>query len=385
MTGFLRTILAVPAALLAFLLTLPILVPSLLVWGLSRLIFLGTRLFEPRYAAWNEVIEFDSRFGWRPRGNLDTYHLADDLFHVTTDPDGWRGSQSIQDCRILVLGDSFAWGHGIDDRDFFANRLLPRLSVKAIGANGYNMVQELLWLQALSSSLQGKTVVWFVYYGNDLYENLVPDMHGYRMPFVRERDGRGEWEIVTSHIQPQCWPFNPRLGMSRIDYFEKLAEVCSPGVQSERAYAACEYLLRKGRSICDRAGASLVVLGIPERSQLTSAGNGFLKARSGNSPAFDPDLPDRRLAAICKRLNIPFLALKDYLDPNHYKGRDWHWNEKGHSRVAEILETLHRDPLRLHFRSPLPNPILPFSQGTRAEHPRGDSPDSRFLEAPPAR
>jgi hypothetical protein len=77
--------------------------------------------------------------------------------------------------------------------------------IKAIGANGYNMVQELLWMRRYAPQLAGKLVVWFVYHGNDLFDNLQPNVFQYRTPFVRERhDGRG-WEVVTEHVRRSPW------------------------------------------------------------------------------------------------------------------------------------------------------------------------------------
>jgi hypothetical protein len=133
------------------------------------------------------------------------------------------------------------------------------IRIKAIGAPGYNMVQEILLMNALSSQLRGKLVVWFIYFGNDLYENLQPNFYRYRMPFVREINGTGDWEIVTSHVSPANW----RSRFER-DYYARLAEICSPTFLAQRVYSACEYLIGKGLEICNRADARLVVMTIPD-------------------------------------------------------------------------------------------------------------------------
>ena len=83
-------------------------------------------------------------------------------------------------------------------------------------------------MQRYAPQLQGKLVVWFIYFGNDLYDNLAPDMYGYRTPFVREANGA--WEMVTHHISPDKWPLTSTANAT--DYYQKLAELvvhpCSP-------------------------------------------------------------------------------------------------------------------------------------------------------------
>ncbi len=332
-----RMTLGIIATAAGLILLAPVIILSLPFWLVAFGTRIGSRLLEPRCIAWNEVFAFDDQFGWKPKPNLKVHHLADDVFQLTTDSEGWRGRISLAQSRVVVLGDSFAFGYGIDDDDFFAN-CTPELQVKAIGSNGYNMVQELMWLEHLAPHLKDKLVVWFIYLGNDLHENLVPDMHGYRMPFLRSRDGN--WEITNRHLRPEKWPFTFTLGGGRTDYYEQLARLCVPGARSSRAYRACEYLIQRAKQCCERADARLIVISIPERHQLNSAGVAFLQSLSGNSSLFDPDLPDSQLGAICRSLAIQFVALKGRLNASHYKTHDWHWNRKGHRAVAGILKEI---------------------------------------------
>jgi hypothetical protein len=334
----LRVPLAMIAALVGLLLTVPILVVVLPFVGISSLTRLLRFLLEPRFAQWGDLLEFNPIFGWQSRALLNTYHIADDVFHLTTDAQGWRGKSSLVESDIVVFGDSFAWGYGIDDKHFFAD-LHPHLHIKAIGTIGYNMVQELLWMQHVSSQLAGKLVVWFIYFGNDLYENVLPHMYHYRMPFVRENDETGEWEIVRSHISPQPWRIvGPDHGGR---YYPKLAELCSPTFVAHRAYAACEFLIRQGKDICCDNGARLVVMTIPDVKQLSHSGTQWLRDLSPMPHAFDVDFPDQNIERICNSLEVQFIALKNHLDVSHHKTYDVHWNEFGHRQVAHLLERLY--------------------------------------------
>jgi hypothetical protein len=336
----LRLILGCVGAVAGMAIVLPVLILGLPFWIVSALTRTLARRLEPPCTPYGELIAFDPNFGWRPRLNLATHHLADDVFRLTTDESGWRGRVTLAASDVVVLGDSFAWGFGVDDEDFFAD-LNPALRIKAVGTIGYNMVQELLWLRHLAPHLNRKLVIWLVYFGNDLYENLLPDMCGYRMPFVR-RTRDGDWQIASDHLSAAKWPYRSQLRNDQRDYYGALARVCMPGFHAERAYDACQFLIRSGRDCCAAAGARLVVMTVPESTQLDEHGLGLLRSRlPGAAASFDPQYPDRRLREVCEQLGVRFVAGADHLRRHHYKTRDCHWNPAGHRRVADLIAALH--------------------------------------------
>src|SRR5262245_8238951 len=111
-----RAILAFVAALAGVILAALFLIlasPFLLVATLTRAL---AAALEPAYLTRDQLIEFDSQFGWRPRPNLNTHHLMVDLFHIRTDRDGWRGDATLEESEIVVFGDSFAAGYGVGER-----------------------------------------------------------------------------------------------------------------------------------------------------------------------------------------------------------------------------------------------------------------------------
>jgi hypothetical protein len=281
------------------------------------------------------LIAYEPTVGWKPRPQLDAHGEADGVFQLTTDADGWRGRTPLAACPVVVFGDSYVFGFGVDDRDHFAERGGP-VKIKAIGANGYSMVAPLLWMRRLAPQLGGRTVVWMIYYGNDLYENLQPNLDHYRMPFVREASAAGEWEIVTEHVDPTPWSAS-----ARRNYYRALAQLCMPTFVAERAYGACAWLLAQGRDLCREAGARLIVMGIPDPSQIEERRMARLFTHVPDRSTFDPRLPDRRLTAICAELGLHFVALADHLTPEDYKEVDVHWNPRGHRRVAELIVSLH--------------------------------------------
>ena len=292
---------------------------------------IGRRL-EPASVPWTELIAFDRELGWRPRPRLDTHYLceSDDVFRIVTDAEGWPGARTIEESEILAIGDSFAFGYGVDTRHTFAE-IDPGLRVKGVGAPGYSMVHGVRLMEQLGSRMRGKLVVWLVFLENDLQDNLCPELRGYRMPFAAT-DGQGRWRIVDEHVSAKPW------NCSLLDYRRLFPRFCAPGPMADRAYAACEYLIGRAVAVCDAAGATLVMVTIPHVAQLTAKGVAELAARSGNPAACDPGLPDRRLAAICEQAGISLVPAASVLTSADYKAREGvHWNRRGHRRMAELL------------------------------------------------
>jgi hypothetical protein len=284
-------------------------------------------MIEPQVVSWPELIGYDHALGWKPKPGLDTHCVSDlggDVFHVATDSHGWAGEGSIGESQVVVFGDSFAFGFGVNARSSFS-AVNPALRVKAIGAPGYNLVQELLLMRQFTRQLRGKLVVWFIYVGNDLCENLQHNMQ------------------------------------------ERTDGIFGNTFLTERIYSACDYLISEGREICREAGAKLVVMTIPITAQLSA---------ENWSPNADrnPNLPDEKIGAICSRLGVGFVAAKDHLRTADYIPGEGHWNERGHKRIAAVLQQLYAEHSRggtapmghldreasltptLHGEIPLPRP-----------------------------
>lgn len=334
----LRIFLALPAAIIALLLALPVVAGLLILGVIATLANILSRLIEPRFVTWQELIEFHPMVGWISKPNLNTRALVDDLFHFTTDADGWRGKTNLTDSEIVVFGDSHAFGYGIDEKYFFAN-LDRRVEVKSLGVISYNMVQEVLWMRELSQHLKNKMVVWLVFLGNDLGDNLEPAQYHYRSPFLRESKGMQPWEIVTTHLDPKPWPFVFR--RYKETNYDRLTKIYSPTFVSDRAFAAAEYLITEAFDICNRAAARLTVLTIPDPMILSQAGLNTLYANGADSKTFDPNLPDKKIRSICEKLNLPFVSGAGHFGIQDYKQYDSHWNKAGHKRMADLLSDLY--------------------------------------------
>jgi lysophospholipase L1-like esterase len=91
--------------------------------------------------------------------------------------------------RILVIGDSFAWGYGVEESERFSQVLENRLNVEVInaGVSGYGTDQELLWLRTEGIKYDFDLVI-LVMAGNDIGDNDQQLVHTiyYKPQFVRE-------------------------------------------------------------------------------------------------------------------------------------------------------------------------------------------------------
>jgi hypothetical protein len=314
-------------------------------WGISLLTRALCCLFERDCVLWKQAMEFDPTMGWKPRPNLNVHCEFEDKiygrFHVKTDLQGFRGKGKLSESDVVVFGDSYAFGYGVDDHKAFFSGRYTTLRIKAIAAPGYNMVQELILMRQLAPYLGGKLVVWFIYFGNDLYDNLVPNLQTYRRAFIRRVNGSENWEIVTSHLRPAKWPYNPKdhSNISKMMF----AGSFGANALSQRVYSACEFLIREGRDICNNAGAQLVVMSVPATYQMGERQWRRTVSRYGDLKAFNRYLPDQKMTEICSKLDVPLVAARDHLIMRHHILDEGHWNERGHRRIAELLESVYHD------------------------------------------
>jgi len=103
---------------------------------------------------------------------------------------GQRDAEPGDGDRILLVGDSFAFGALLDQSDTidkWMERIRPGLDVYNLGVSGYNLPDQLIALRRCSLRAQG---VLYLFFGNDLEppdEQTVVD--GYRVVRSRRKDG----------------------------------------------------------------------------------------------------------------------------------------------------------------------------------------------------
>jgi hypothetical protein len=336
-----RFALSVTAAFIGIVLVVAIFVLLIPFWVFNILVNTIHTVLSKRGTPWEKILQFRPKIGWQPSPNLKTRYFdrIGDCCSIITDDEGWPGQHSIDDSDIIVFGDSFAFGYGVNMNRAYYSRT-NGLLIKPVGAPGYSMVQELMLMRRYAHRLRGKLVVWFVCVENDLAENLKAyNPRLYTTPFLRSKNGSDGWEIVSKHVEYNKWMY----GDGDISNVTLFAHICTPSEYSKRVFSAVHHLIRSAREECEKVGAHLVVFSIPYKIQLSKAGlqklNNLLKGRGTVDPAY----PDYKLSEICTELNVPFVSGATHLSLKDYKLRDGHWNIRGNEKVARIIYDYYRN------------------------------------------
>jgi hypothetical protein len=131
-------------------------------------------------SAQNNFWKYDSLLGWRNQPGQQGIFEKPPVFRtkVSINSKGLRDKEYPYERvpgkrRILVLGDSYAWGFGVEQREIFTEvleNMFDDVEVINSGVSGYGNDQELLWFQTEGVRYK-PDLVMVVVCGNDLYEN----------------------------------------------------------------------------------------------------------------------------------------------------------------------------------------------------------------------
>ncbi len=262
--------------------------------------------------------------------------------------------------RILVIGDSFAWGYGVEESERFSQVLETSLGVEVInaGVSGYSTDQELLWFRGEGVKYETDLVI-VVFAGNDVgenYQQLVYTIY-YKPQFVREEGHL----VLTGYPVPRTslqgkliYSLSQRSALAYFlvqRYFDLLSSYRNFRVNSDNANAPVSgispagepfeltiALLDELRNIAESKAAKFMIVATdrwwngPSGETYkdfidTLQTEGFLVLDVESRSGFDPG---------------------EMLIPD-----DGHWSRAGHAFVAEKIEALiesHQLLSQLHSR-----------------------------------
>ncbi|MDH3598158.1 MAG: SGNH/GDSL hydrolase family protein [Candidatus Tectomicrobia bacterium] len=262
--------------------------------------------------------------------------------------------QAKQGTRILLLGDSFAFGYGCERGDTFAALLETRLGVEIINAavGGYEIIHQVRWYQQEAADYGADLVVYALYLGNDLSRN-----HQWKSA----EDGR----LISLQSN---FPLRPKrhlklqLMIDNLRYRLKLREgdvkewtpypdyldMCRQegGKFQREQYASVESLLGDLNRHVQNHGAKLFVIVIPYKTMVDPQAQARFKAQIESFDAtYDLHRSAREIERILEKHQIPFTNLieplkKYYDDPRVqplYFFSDGHFNAAGHEFVTDQL------------------------------------------------
>lgn len=278
---------------------------------------------------------------------------------VTINSRGLRGPEHAFEkpagvSRVVLLGDSTVWGHGLEDDETLAavlERHTSNTEAINLGANGYSTVQELVRLETEGMRYAPDWTVLF-FTPNDLEDNF--DDKGGGRPIVSRR-ADGGFEIVNRPVRSP-WKSSHYQWLrhhSRLfNFVEYAGEMLGQSVRrrardprrsaakpaAERrddVWGAFRHLLGRVSVLARRDGGRLLVVFSTSQGELR-------RAR-------DPRRLARRLAALCDELGLPYLdPTDDFLehpDPDRlFLFRDPHWSPAGAALVGRRVAAMVGSP-----------------------------------------
>lgn len=292
---------------------------------------------------------YDETKGWfnRPNAEGRIFLGGPEKGHVRLNSFGLRGREIVRHKapgirRILVFGDSFVFGVGVDEGSVFSSRLAAYLNGRTpgryelvnMGVSGYSTDQEYLLYQELGAALQ-PDVVLLMACDNDFQGNLQDFAY---LAYYKPHFERVGTELVLHNVPvPRLSRYQSvklwlgrrsnlwNLGRgSRFELVSGFFQVARSRQPTQDPGQLMRGLLGRLRGDVERSGARFVLFNTGHRGERT--------------PLF------QALRADLRKDGIQFLGLEGTMGQARTKepgrawdfGRDTHWNVAAHDLAAQV-------------------------------------------------
>lgn len=334
--------------------------------SLSAILALGLAEFlcRPLFPSWRPASgdrlfwQYDAVLGWfHQPGSSGTFNHPDFSVAVHHNSAGFRdaeiGPLSPEQKRILLLGDSFAWGYGVEMPETLAEQLekrLPQWDVLNCGVSGYGTDQEMLLYKEKLRGIAAHAVVLLVC-ENDLENNVHNVQYWHNKPLFQEKGGHlsypekavpkpsmiqrlGKSILGRTYLYARIYrgvikPLSKRnAGDARTTTANPTLDFASPrpdaetdthepGQSTTKASRLFRYLLQEFASSVSADGRRFIVVSVPA------------------SP-----LAETFFKTVTSELAIDYLSLAPYFSKTNEATsfpHDRHWNAAGHKLAAAAL------------------------------------------------
>ncbi len=333
------------------------------------------------------VWQFDADLGWahvpEGRGRLVTPEFD---VEIRINKDGLRDGDYAREKsegtrRVLVFGDSFAEGWGVEVEESLSKRLEMCLRERGDGAAevinfgvaGYGTDQELLLFEKLGRHYQPDIVV-VLFYGNDLWNNAsrrgIGAERGYKPFFSLGRNGRlalagtpvtrtaywdelsysgGTWRTRLDRYLHSHWHLYVLLEkalrtsappIKQSSFYDGLYGL-DPQGRWRPAWELSGHLLKAFDETVQRANAKMILVYAPAILQIEEGDWQRKRELHGLVGDYDLTKPNAQLAVFAARYGLSYLDLystfKTRAEGEVLYLRDSHWNAAGHALAAENL------------------------------------------------
>lgn len=317
----------------------------------------------------------DGAGGYRLAPDFEGRHVTGEYaVTIRTNAHGFRddplGPPRADTRRILALGDSFGFGHGVEAEQAYPallETLLPRTEVVNAAAPGYGTRDELSLLRAEAGRLAPDTVLLAVYVGNDFRDNATD-----RFGRLAARSGA---LVTLGDDEPAWWTtleaavavhsrailfLAQRLYALSLDEQDVRRRQCDDlawgagfGIamleqtysrQADDAFGRTVDLLGQVVACCRQRGLRLLVALLPGPLQYDDRVWAEAVALCGLQPErYERDRPNRRLAAWAREAGVEVVDLLPAFreavaaDPALQPYLGVHFDARGHRLAAQVL------------------------------------------------
>jgi len=306
---------------------------------------------------------YDATKGWfhQPRASGQSSLGGPDLGIIRINSMGFRDREFTLEKpdgvkRILVFGDSFVFGVGVDQSHLFSTRLEELLNASSsrrfevinMGVSGYSTDQEYLLFRELGKALDPDLVILVVCY-NDYFGNSTDFIYlKYYKPYFA-MDGRGRLELRNVEVprlsrwqrvkvwlgqESQLWNSmrsrrsDVPLLRGAFDFFQ----IAVPNRTTDREVALTAAIIRDFHREAKESGIPLLVT--------TTAGGGGVDEPDGSFRRRDLELEKLLAQEDIEYLDLwPTLVRARQEDPEKHWGfpGNTHWNIDAHRVAAEAV------------------------------------------------
>jgi lysophospholipase L1-like esterase len=319
------------------------------------------------------VLESSDSYGLRPGFQGIVTNRTEFSHRVSINSVGLRGPEldwTDRARRILALGDSFAFGLGVEAEETFVHQLAERLRAGGIratalnaGVPGYGIPDSVARFSRLGAQLKPDLVILAVYVGNDLQEAAEPEA-AIRGGLIRRGNqarsmGWMDWLYYRSHLYVLLKSalsvgvyeeLRAGLGLSKSRRAQRLLREVEiyrtpTGALVERGLAASGRALTRLVELAEERQARLVAVLVPAIVQvdpeLWRRSLGMLQL---DPESYDVEAPNRLLEELFSAHGVPALDLTQRMraeqgqNASLYFPADRHWTSAGHRLAAAQLQ-----------------------------------------------
>lgn len=307
-------------------------------------------------------------------------HPEFDGQRVEINADGYRGPEwraerlAVPDRpRLLLLGDSFVFGTGVEFADTFGERLAASApcAVFNAGVPGHAPPHGARLLPELVDRVAPDVVVMAMFTGNDPLDALDLEEPAGRDRRRREpveaqlTADRGHVDLLLRRLwSPAYWQRGSRVGgavlgalarvgprLPSLDYQDFELRTCAvrPDPEAERALGLCEQGVLTAATFCRERTVRFVLVLVPPIALVDrEMFERIFAVRPLPRERFSPDVLHARLRRCAEARGIAVCDLLAPLRERHALGeqlyhREGHWNAAGHRLAAECILTALRD------------------------------------------